>query len=110
VSDALQGELAPVEVLQNEIPVDWRNLPQFKSRLADHLGEKFKLIPYIGAFEVWHEGTLLFSKLSSRVWPSCKSVAAKVKAYLQDRKNKIPDLTKYNIKYTHPSQKQKSII
>jgi hypothetical protein len=99
-----------VEVLQNEIPNEWKEFEQFKNRIAELQVGKAKITPYIGAFEVWHERTLLFSKLSSRVWPSCKVVAAKVKAYLEDRKNKVQDLSKYNIKYSHPSSKQKSIL
>lgn len=109
VSDALTAELGSVEVLQNEIPIDWRGFDQFKSRIAELQVGKAKITPYIGAFEVWHERTLLFSKLSSRVWPSCKVVAARVKAYLEDKKNKVQDLSKYNVKYIHPSSKQKSI-
>lgn len=103
MADALHSQLDPVEVLQNEIPADWKNYNQFKGRQTDIIGTKIKLIPHIGAFEVWHEGFLLFSKLSSRVWPSCKTVAAKIKAFIQDKKNKVADLSKYNINYQHPS-------
>jgi hypothetical protein len=105
VSDALRSELDSVEVLQNEIPLAWKNYNQFKGRLADIQAGKVKITPYIGAFEVWHEDFLLFSKLSSRVWPNCKPIAAKVKAFLEEKRNKSSDLNKFSIKYTHPSTK-----
>ena len=109
VSDALKSEMSTVEVLQNQVPIEWKNFAQFKNRITEYQGGNAGIKPYIGAFEVWHEGTLLFSKLSSRLWPTCKTVAAKVKSYLDDKKNKVPDLSKYNIKYSHPSTKQTSI-
>ena len=106
VSSALQAALGPVEVIQNAIPFEWRNLEKFKGRVEEVRGSNhMTLFAYIGAFEVYHEDVLLFSKLSSRLWPNCKVVAEKIKNYFQDKKNKATDLSKYSIKYSHPSSK-----
>ncbi len=105
VANALQAVLGPVEVWQNEIPRDWKALPQFKGRTEELSVDRLRLHPYIGAFEIYHGDFLLYSKLACRMWPTCKLVADKIKSYFQDRKNKSADLSKYNIKYTHPSSK-----
>lgn len=110
MASAIQTVLGPVDVWQNEIPRDWKVLPQFKGRTQELAPDRLRLYPYIGAFEVYHGDYLLYSKLACRLWPNCKVVADKIKAYFQDRKNKSADLSKYNIKYAHPSSKTPGMI
>lgn len=107
VSNELQGLLGEVEVLQNSIPVGWSSFPCFKGRVERPADGKVALVPHIGAFEVYHKNTLLYSKLASRLWPSCSTVAKKIASYFQDLKS-TGDTGKYSIKYEHPNSKSPS--
>jgi len=109
VASALQTALGECEVMQNAIPAAWQNMGPFKGRTEFMHADKLLLHPYIGAFEIYHEDNLLYSKLSSRLWPNCKAVADKIRSYFADKKNKA-DVSKYKIKYNHPVSKLPSII
>lgn len=105
MSTALGNEIPSITVMQNEIPLEWKQLPAFKGRTVDKTHERAELHPFIGAFEVRHEGTLLYSKLSCRMWPNCKKVAEKVKQYFEEKKKSDFNLNKFNVNYSHPTSK-----
>jgi len=105
VKSSIEAAMGHVEVVQNSIPSDWKNMESFKGRTEETHSSMLHLHPYVGAFEIRHEEILLYSKLACRLWPNCKVVADKIKAYFQDRKSKTADIAKYHIKYTHPSAK-----
>ncbi len=104
MQDALRAELGEVEVLQNEIPVEWRDQAAFKGRLGPQTGDRIPLNPHVGAFEVWHESTLLFSKLKTLTWPNCKQIASNVHGYHQAKAAGSTDTSKYQVAYTHPGK------
>lgn len=101
---AIQAEIPGVEVVKNQIPYEWKSFPKFKGKIGQTTGSRLEIYPNVGAFEVWHENVLLFSKLSCRQWPNFKAVATKVKAYLADKANKVAEMGKYDIKYEHPAK------
>lgn len=45
----------------------------------------YSMIPRVGAFEVSHQGVIIFSKLCLRYWPHVPSVAKRVAALLKDK-------------------------
>lgn len=100
---ALEGSVENLEILQNSIPRAWAGLEPFKGRTEEASGNKLSLYPYIGAFEIYHRDTLLYSKLSCRLWPNCKAVAKKIASYFQDVKDN-GDANKYAINYKHPAK------
>lgn len=103
MSSALQNVTENLQILQNTIPRAWGNLGPFKGRTEELSNNRLTLYPHIGAFEIYHRDTLLYSKLSCRLWPNCKLVAKKIAAYFEDMKNN-GDVSKYNIKYEHPAK------
>lgn len=106
VSDALKLELGEVEVYHNQIPVDWMNKEQFKGRVAGVAGNLGALEPLVGAFEVWQEGGLLYSKLAAKMWPNCKAVAANIKAYNEALRSNSPDAARYLLDYSQLLRKK----
>jgi hypothetical protein len=108
VTSTLQELVENIEVLQNSVPRSWASLEPFKGRTEEVSGNRLGLFPHIGAFEIYHRDTLLYSKLSCRLWPNCKVVAKKIAAYFQDVKGN-GDINKYAVNYKHPA-KNKSIL
>lgn len=103
--EALTAELGPIDVMRNEIPSAWASLEIYKGRTEPSREPgRAALKPSIGAFEVRCESALIYSKHETRMWPNCKAVAERVKAYLDDKKNGGKDSGKYCSKFVHPSQ------
>jgi len=107
VAKELRDLLGEVEVLHNTIPSEWSSFAVFKGRIEHPVDGRLSLIPHTGAFEIYHKNMLLYSKLSSRLWPSCKAVAKKIVSYFEDLKS-VGDVGKYAVKYDHPNSKSPS--
>ena len=86
VASALQSLIPDISITQNSIPREWASLGPFKGRTED-AGAELHLLSHIGAFEIYHKDTLLYSKLSCRLWPNCKVVAKKISSYFEDLTN-----------------------
>ncbi len=75
--DRLKKKLASVIpdaiINRNPVPTHYRKLPNKSSvgenKYFDEKKEEFILYPRFGAFEVFVDGILVFSKLKSNVWP-----------------------------------------
>jgi hypothetical protein len=50
----------------------------------------YSMIPRIGAFEITHQGIVVFSKLLSQMWPHYEATANRIKEMLQDQRNGMP--------------------
>ena len=102
MASALQSAIPDITITQNSIPREWGSLGPFKGRFED-AGAELHLLSHIGAFEIYHKDTLLYSKLSCRLWPNCKAVAKKIASYFGDLKGN-GDTKKYGIKFEYPSK------
>ena len=109
VSNELKEVLDEVVVLHNEIPKDWQTLLPFKGRTEETEEEYLRLTPHIGAFEIYHKENLLYSKLSTRLWPNCKVLSKKIASYFDDLKA-VGNVSKYTVNYQHPRSNSPSCL
>ena len=79
-SDAIKRVNPQVQVFANVVPPEMRDkFYTDQDNREDPIGALGKTKwPRIGAFEVYYKGKLLSSKLASKTWPSCATVAARV--------------------------------
>jgi len=47
----------------------------------------YSMIPRVGAFEVSHQGVIIFSKLCLQYWPNVPMVAKRVAALIKDKQS-----------------------
>jgi len=90
-----------------------KNYVEVKEAVESHIpGCKVveKIDPWInlGAFEVYHEDQLIYSKKKSGLWPNAKAVAQRISQYFDDYENK-KDVTHYGagpeVAYVSPKKK-----
>jgi len=77
----------PTQTLFNEVPKVWADRDTY-CQLIPCYDEKrmcYSMIPRVGAFEVSHQGVIIFSKLCLQYWPHVPSVAKRVAALLKDK-------------------------
>lgn len=75
----IQAVVPGASVNRNTVPVHYRRMGNKSSigenKYFDEKKEEFVLYPKFGAFEVYVDGMLIFSKLKSNLWPKADKVA-----------------------------------
>ena len=88
MATAIVEKIPNAVVMRNQIPKDFMNYDCYINLVPneDPNIPYFQQIPRIGAFEVSHNGLVIFSKFMSHQWPNWTSVAEKCQLVFENLK------------------------
>ena len=90
VNAAIAAEVGkPTQTLYNEVPKVWADRDTYCQLIPCYEENRmcYSMIPRVGAFEVSHQGVIIFSKLCLQYWPNVPMVAKRVAALIKDKQS-----------------------
>ena len=81
MATAIISRLPNAMVMRNQIPKEYVSYDCYSNLIPndDPQIPYYQMVPRIGAFEVSHQGVVVFSKYVGNYWPNCQTVADKCK-------------------------------
>jgi hypothetical protein len=78
---AIISRLPNAIIMRNQIPKEYVSFDCYSNLVPndDESNPYYQMVPRIGAFEVSHQGVVVFSKYKGNYWPDCQIVADKAK-------------------------------